>query len=74
MRNRFRAQPDRGATREEGGSVDGQRDFGEDGFDARLAGFPGDDVGDPFTRVEQDVTQALEKEQRSRSDRAAQSL
>ncbi len=53
MRNFFRLEPLGGALGEEVGGVEGQEDFGEDGFDAGLAGFAGDDAGD-FVAVGED--------------------
>ena len=46
VRNFFGPQPLRGAFGDEVGGVERQQNFGEDGFDAGLAGFAGDDVGD----------------------------
>ena len=53
VRNFFGPQPLRGAFGDEVGGVERQQDFGEDGFDAGLAGFAGDDVGD-FVAVGED--------------------
>ena len=46
VRDAFGAQPSRRLAREEVGGVECEKHFGEDGFDARLAGFASDDVRD----------------------------
>ena len=61
MRNFFGLEPLRGAFGEEVGGVEGQEDFGEDGFDAGLAGFAGDDVGDFFAVGEDGVAKIFQR-------------